>query len=418
MFTVKYVLQNLEKIKASLEKRKSDYPLEELLRLDKEYKEKKTRLQELQHKKNLVTLRIAKGEKVEESEKNLKSISEEIKKLNKETQDYEKKIKNLLFSLPNILADDVPFGEDESGNVEIRRVGEIKKTSGDSHYDIAEKFGWIDTQRAAKVAGSRFFYLKGDVVILENALIRFGLDFLQKKGYIPILPPYMIIKEAYEGVTSLSDFEEMLYKVTGKEEEGEKERYMIATAEHPIAAMYMKEVIKGDLLPLKYAGISPCFRREAGAHGKDTKGIFRVHQFEKVEQFIFCKPEQSEKLHEEILKNAEEIYKQLEIPYRVVKICTGDIGIVAYKKYDIEAYFPAQQKYKEICSISNCTDWQSLRLDIRYEEKGKKEYVHTLNGTLIAIQRTIAAILENYFDGKRVKIPDVLVNYVGKNYIP
>jgi len=415
MFTTKYVIQNLDRIKKSLEKRKSDYPLDELLKLDKEYKEKKKKLEELQHQKNLVTIKIAKGEKVD---KNLKEVSEEIEKLEEETKNYEKKIKELLFALPNILADDVPYGKDDSENVEIRRVGEIKKEKGESHEEIARKFDWVDILRAAKISGSRFYYLKNDLVLLENALIRFGLDFLKERGYTLIQPPYMMRREAYEGVTSLSDFDEMLYKVIGKEETGEEERYLIATAEHPIAAMYMDEVLDSKILPLKYAGISPCFRREAGAHGKDTKGIFRVHQFEKVEQFIFCKPNQSEELHEEILKNAEDVYKNLEIPYRVVKICTGDIGIVAYKKYDIEAYFPAQQKYREVCSISNCTDWQSLRLDIRYEEKGKRDYVHTLNGTLIAIQRAIAVILETYFDGNKVKVPDVLVNYVGKNYLP
>jgi seryl-tRNA synthetase len=415
MFTTKYVIQNLEEIKKSLERRKSDYPIDELLKLDKEYKEKKQKLQELQHQKNLVTLKIAKGEKVE---KNLKEVSEEIKKLEDEAKNYEEKIKNLLFALPNILADDVPYGKDDSENVEIKRVGEIKKVKGESHDEIAQKFDWIDTLRAAKVSGSRFFYLKGDLVLLEASLIRFGLDFLKQKGFIPIEPPYMLKKEAYNGVTSLADFEEMLYKVAGKEETGEEERYMIATAEHPIAAMYSGEILDSKILPLKYAGISPCFRREAGAHGKDTKGIFRIHQFEKVEQFVFCKPNQSEEIHEELLKNAEEVYKKLELPYRVVNICTGDIGIVAYKKYDIEAYFPAQQKYREVCSISNCTDWQSLRLDIRYEEKGEREYLHTLNGTLIAVQRAIAAILENNFDGKRVKVPDVLVEYMGKEYIP
>jgi seryl-tRNA synthetase len=415
MFTTKYVIQNLERIKKSLEKRKSDYPLDELLKLDKKYKEKKKKLEELQHKKNIVTIKIAKGEEVD---KNLKDVSEEIEKLEKETKDYEKRIRELLFSLPNILSEDVPYGKDDSENVEIRRVGDIKKEKGESHEEIAKKFDWIDVARAAKVSGSRFYYLKNDLVILENSLIRFGLDFLKQKGYTLIQPPYMLRKEAYEGVTSLADFEEMLYKASGKEETGEEERYLIATAEHPIAAMYMNEVLDSKILPLKYAGISPCFRREAGAHGKDTKGIFRVHQFEKVEQFIFCKPNQSDELFEELLANCEEVYKKLELPYRVVNICTGDIGIVAHKKYDIEAYFPAQQKYREVCSISNCTDWQSLRLEIRYEEKGKREYVHTLNATLIALQRTIAAIIENNFDGKRVRVPDVLVEYLGKDYIP
>ena len=229
----------------------------------------------------------------------------------------------------------------------------------------------------------------------------------------------MLKKEAYEGVTSLQDFEDVLYKVVGKEDTGEEDRYLIATSEHPMAAMYMNEDIPEDKLPLKFVGISPCFRREAGSHGKDTKGIFRVHQFTKIEQFIFSKPEDSKKLHEELMANAEEIYKELGIPYRVVNICTGDIGIVAAKKYDLEVFMPATGEYRELVSCSNCTDWQALRLDIKYDDRGERKYAHTLNSTASgSIERLIVAIVENYSnDDGTVTMPDALVPYMGKRKI-
>jgi seryl-tRNA synthetase len=221
----------------------------------------------------------------------------------------------------------------------------------------------------------------------------------------------MIKREPYEGVTSLADFEDTLYKIEGED------LYLIATSEHPMGAMFMNEILPAETLPLKYAGISPCFRKEAGAHGKDTKGIFRVHQFNKIEQFIFCKPEDSWKLHEELLANAEGIYQKLGIPYRIVNICTGDIGTVAAKKYDIEAWMPVQKMFREVVSCSNCTDYQSRRLNVRYREKTgeKSEFVHTLNSTAIATQRTIVAIIENYqqSDGS-LKVPKALVPYMGK----
>jgi seryl-tRNA synthetase len=226
-----------------------------------------------------------------------------------------------------------------------------------------------------------------------------------------IEPPFLIRREPYEGVTSLGDFEDTLYKVEGED------LYLIATSEHPMAAMFMNEILPTDSLPIRLVAISPCFRKEAGAHGKDTKGIFRVHQFNKVEQFIFCKPEDSYKFHEELLRNAEEIYQKLDIPYRVVNICTGDIGTVAAKKYDIEAWMPIQKTFREVVSCSNCTDYQARRLNIRYREKTgeKSEFVHTLNSTAIAMQRTIVAIVENYqqSDGS-VRIPRALIPYMGK----
>ena len=235
------------------------------------------------------------------------------------------------------------------------------------------------------------------------------MDFLVKKGFTPIEPPFMLRRRAEEGVTSFEDFEEMLYKIEGED------LYLIPTSEHPIAAMHMDEVLNPKDLPLKYAGISPCFRKEAGSHGRDTKGIFRVHQFNKVEQFVFCKPDESWDWFERLIENAEEIFRKLKIPYRVVNICTGDIGMVAAKKYDLEAWLPGQGKYREMVSCSNCTEWQSRRLNIRYFlPTGEKKYVHTLNSTAVATGRTIIAIMENFQkkDGS-IRIPKVLHKYTG-----
>jgi seryl-tRNA synthetase len=245
------------------------------------------------------------------------------------------------------------------------------------------------------------------------ALMSFAIEEMVKKNYIPIEPPYLMRKEAYEGVTALSDFAEMLYKIENEN------LYLIATSEHPMAAMLQNEVLKEEELPLKLAGISACFRKEAGAHGKDTRGIFRTHQFNKIEQFIFCTPEQSWPLHEELLQNAENLVQKLELPYRIVNVCTGDIGTVAAKKYDVEAWMPAQNAYREIVSCSNCTDYQARRLNIRYREKEgapTKGFVHTLNSTALATGRTIVAILENYQqeDGSII-IPKVLRKYMSNN---
>jgi seryl-tRNA synthetase len=266
-------------------------------------------------------------------------------------------------------------------------------------------------ERAGKISGARFFYLKNQVAQLDLALMSFAVEELSKKGYMSVLPPYLMKREAYEGVTALDDFADVLYKVENED------LYLIATSEHPMAAMFMNEVLREQEMPVKLAGISTCFRKEAGAHGKDTRGIFRTHQFNKIEQFIFCKPEDSSKLHEELLENAEDLLQKLELPYRVVNVCTGDIGTVAAKKYDIEAWMPAQNGYREVISCSNCTDYQARRLGIRYREKEgapTKGFVHTLNSTAVATGRTIVAILENkqQEDGT-INIPKALRKYMG-----
>ncbi|MGC9129897.1 MAG: serine--tRNA ligase [Candidatus Micrarchaeia archaeon] len=432
MINAKYVRDNLEAIKASLSKRQMDYPIERILQLDKEWREIKTETQKLEEKRNKESLEIAnlkksgKSKEAEEKIKELAEIKNKIEENKKKLEAYEKELNELLWNMPNILHESVPYGKDSNDNVEIKRVGEPKDRELPGHEEILKKLDMIDLEDAAKVAGARFYYLKSDIALLELSLIRFAIDTLVKKGYTLIAPPHMMKREYYKGVTALGDFEDALYRV-GESKEAmqnkniehvEDELFLISTSEHPIAAMHANYVFSANELPKKYVGWSPCFRREAGAHGKDTKGIFRVHQFYKVEQFIFSRQEDSWKYHEELRENEEEIFKALGIPYRIVNICTGDIGIVAAKKYDLEAYLPVQKKYGEMCSCSNCTDWQSMRLDIKYDEKNERKYVHTLNATAIATERAIVAIVENYAneDGT-ITVPEVLVPYMGKRKI-
>ncbi|WP_290899255.1 serine--tRNA ligase [Ferroglobus sp.] len=401
------------------------------IELDKIWRKKLYELDQLRRERNELSRRL-KSERNEELIKKAKEISEKVKRGEEELKKLEDELKGILLSIPNIVHESVPIGEDENDNVPIRFWGKpkvykehleqfLRQTNGEVEYEVIDKpvvghadaveiFGWADLERAAKVAGSRFYYLLEDLVWLDFALTMYALEFLSKQGFRIVNPPYMMRHEAYAGVTAFSDFEEVLYKLEGED------LYLIATSEHPLAAMHMNETLGEDELPLLYAGVSPCFRKEAGAHGKDTKGIFRVHQFNKVEQFVFCLPEESWEWHEKLIENAEKLWQGLGIPYRIVNICTGDLGIVAAKKYDLEAWMPAQGKYREMVSCSNCTDWQSYRLNIRYAEKRgmpSKGFVHTLNSTAIATTRAITAIIENYqLEDGRVEIPKVLRKYL------
>jgi seryl-tRNA synthetase len=420
MLDIKLIREQPEIVKNNLARRGDQEKInwvDELLELDNKWRDSKQQVEQLRHRRNVLSEKIAelkrKKEDIENQLQETQRIPREIKKIEEEMATLEERIRFILMRLPNLLHDSVPIGKDDSENVEVKRWGEIRESSfkPKSHIDFMIDLDLVDLDRAAKVSGARFYYMKNEAVLLELALERFAMDLLREKGFAIIEPPFMIKREPYEGVTSLADFEDTLYKIEGED------LYLIATSEHPMGAMFMNEILPAETLPLKYAGISPCFRKEAGAHGKDTKGIFRVHQFNKIEQFIFCKPEDSWKLHEELLANAEGIYQKLGIPYRIVNICTGDIGTVAAKKYDIEAWMPVQKMFREVVSCSNCTDYQSRRLNVRYREKTgeKSEFVHTLNSTAIATQRTIVAIIENYqqSDGS-LKVPKALVPYMGK----
>jgi seryl-tRNA synthetase len=419
MLDIKLIRENPELVKENIARRgnpENTKMLNELIAMDKKWRQDLTRLNDLRHERKVITNEIAtlkkSGKDASGKVKKAKAIDTEITTIEKEVATAEEKTRDYLMRLPNLLHETVPFGKDENDNVQMRTWGKIPKFDFPikNHIDLALNLNIIDVERAGKIAGSRFFYLKGQGTLLDMALMSFAMEEMTKKGYLPVEPPYLMRREPYEGVTALSDFADMLYKIENEN------LYLIATSEHPMAAMYMNEVLKEEDLPLKLAGISACFRKEAGAHGKDTRGIFRTHQFNKIEQFIFCTPEQSWKLHEELIHNAEDLVQKLGLPYRIVNVCTGDIGTVAAKKYDIEAWMPAQNAYREIVSCSNCTDYQARRLNIRYREKEgtpTKGFVHTLNSTAIATGRTIVALLENFqqADGT-ITIPKVLRKYM------
>jgi len=389
--------------------------------MDEERRGLITRIQLLRHRRNELAEEIGRAKKMgkdaSEMMRSVAEVSQEIERLEARLEQVESELHSTLFRLPNLPDDSVPDGETEDDNVVVRTWGQtVKEDWMRDHVDILVGLGMLDVEAAGKVAGARFYYIFDEIVELNYALINYALDFLSARGFRLVQPPYMLRREIMDGVIALEDFESMIYKVEGED------LYLIGTAEHPIAGLHAGEILDGRVLPLRYAGVSPCFRKEAGAHGKDTKGIFRVHQFEKVEQFVFCKPEQSWSEHELLIRNAEELYRGLGLPYRVVNICIGELGPIAAKKYDLEVWMPAQERYREVVSCSNCTDYQARRLNIRYREAPHVEetrHVHTLNSTAIATERTIVAIIENYQrrDGS-VEIPEALHPYMrGKTVI-
>ena len=416
MLDPKLIKEKPEVIKNMLKARSVEFDLEGLINSDQKRREFITKTDELRKKKNQVALNISekkkKGEDISSILAEMKSVSEELSKLEVEQNNIEKKYLKLATSIPNLIHESVPIGENEESNKEIKKWGNIPEFDFKikDHIDISEDLDLVDLERAAKVAGARFYYLKNDLVRLNQALINFGLDFLREKGYSAVQPPYMINRESMEGAVIAEDFEEVIYKIDNQD------LYMIGTSEHAMAAMHSKEIIEGKDIPKKYAGISPCFRKEAGAHGRDQKGIFRVHQFDKIEQFVFSKPEDSWKEHEKLLSIAEEFYQKLEIPYRVMLLSTGDTGNISAKTYDIEAWMAGQNAYREIVSCSNCLEYQARRLKIRFRDKTNEDtqYVHTLNSTLIATTRVLVAIMENFQtkDG-HIRIPEVLQGYMG-----
>ncbi len=417
MLDIRLIRETPDIVRQDLDKRQDDEKmklLEEIIAWDKEWRAILEQLNADRHRRNVVSKEISelkkKGEDASALVKEAQELPQRIKEQEGREDELKKKINHGLMRLPNILHETVPIGKDDSDNVEERKWGEIREFDFDltSHAELMENLGIADFDRAGKIAGSGFVFMMGDLVLLDQALINFALDYLTKQGYVPVEPPFMMRRRAYEGVTDLADFESVMYKVE------EEDEYLIATSEHPIGAMYMDEIIDEDILPLKYVGLSTNFRREVGAHGLDTKGLFRMHQFNKVEQFIFCKPEDSWHFHEELIGNAEALCQMLKIPYRIVNDCTGDIGTVAAKKYDLEAWSPRQNKYVEVVSCSNCTDYQARRLNIRCGKVGgEKRILHTLNSTAIATSRTLVAILENYqnADGT-VTVPEALRPYM------
>ena len=429
MITTRYVREHIEDIRETLKRRGSGYPIDELLKLDEEWRAMKTALQELQAERNRESIKISelkkKGKDAKKQISQLGDLKASIGKSEKEYNAKAARLEQLLWNMPNILDKSVPEGNPPEANRVLRKWGVPKKSDIGTHEEILTKLGMLDVERAAKTAGARFYFIKGDLVLLEQSLLRYALDFLAGKGYTPVVPPYMLRRRYYRGAAPIATFEDALYSVGESREAAsnkgiehvDDELYMIATAEHAIAAMHAEELFSGNQLPLKYAGLSTNFRREAGAHGKDTKGMFRVHQFDKVEQFIFCKEEDEQKYFEELLSNSEQMVQALGIPYRLVLLCSGDTGHQMCRSIDLEGWFPGQKDYRELGTLSSAGIWQSMRLDIKYDHKAERKYVYTLNNTGIA-ERMLICIVENYVnDDGTITVPKVLVQYMGKDRI-
>jgi seryl-tRNA synthetase len=418
MLEMKFIREHSDVVKADLNRRGADDKLawvDELLQNDQKWRSLQVQANALRQQRNKLTEQIAKlrkeGRDATAVMHEAEAIPDKIRELEQEAGNARERINQILMQLPNIMHESVPTGKDEHDNVEVRKWGTPPQFTFKplDHIDLASELDLVDLERAAKVAGARFYYLKKDLVRLNYALIGFALDFIARKGYTVMQPPYLLKREVLSGAVALSDFEETIYKIEGED------LYLLATSEHALNAFHFGEILDGKTLPLRYGGVSPCFRKEAGAHGRDTKGIFRVHQFEKVEQFVFCKPEDSWNEHEKLISNAEELFQALKLPYRVVTVCSGDLGTVAAKKYDLEVWLPGQNTYREAVSCSNCTSYQAVRSNVRYRDRTSDptEYVHTLNSTFVATERTLIAIMENYqqSDGS-IAIPEVLRHYM------
>ena len=435
---LKLLREDPETLKEHVKKRFMDPSIVDKARsVDLEWRKLLTTIQEMRHRHNVISREIPKlkGEEKEKKIVEARNLLKELEALEKKLREVEEKREKLLLSLPNIVHESVPIGPDDSYNVPIRFWGKPRVWIGhiESFKEQTERYGFRvdyevidwkpighadilenvlrlgDTFKAGQVAGSRFYYLFNDIVFLDMALLAYAIDYLTSRGYTLVLPPYMLRYNIMTGVIDLDTFKDAIYKIEGED------LYLIATAEHSLAALHVSEDLPEEILPLKYAGISPCFRREAGAGSRDLKGVFRVHQFHKVEQYVFAKPEESWDIMEELIRNAEYLFQGLELPYRVVNIASGDLGAPAAKKYDLEVWMPAQGRYREMVSCSNTTDWQAYRLKIRLvRRKGMvKEYIHTLNSTAIASTRTITAILENcQEEDGTIVIPRVLRKYL------
>lgn len=420
MLDPKLIRDSPDKIRNMLKARDVAFPLDELIKLDKERRELIIKTDELRKTRNQISVEISKKKKSNEDASGLieqmQSLSEQLQKLEETQIKAEESYTKLSLTLPNLIHESVPTGKDETANKEIKKWGTIPAFDFKirDHIDLTQSLDLVDLERAAKVSGARFYYLKNQLVKLNQSLIQFALDFLTEKNYTPIQTPYMINRNSMEGAVIANDFEDVIYKIDGED------LYLIGTSEHAVASMHTDEIIEGKTLPLRYAGVSPCFRKEAGAHGRDQKGIFRVHQFEKVEQFVFSRPEESWNEHEKMLANVEEFYQKMGLPYRVMLLSSGDMGKVSAKTYDLEAWMAGQNNYREIISCSNCLDFQARRLKIRFRDKTNEQpqYLHTLNSTLVATTRTMVAILENFQtkDG-HISIPKALQKYAGTSTI-
>ncbi|MEJ2696518.1 MAG: serine--tRNA ligase [Candidatus Sulfobium sp.] len=420
MLDARYVRENVEYVREALRKRGYEFPLQEFLSLDEKRMAVLRETEELRNRRNVVSEEIGRRKRQQEDAtvqlEEMKGVSEKIKSLDEKLKSLEEETKMLLLTIPNIPDQSVPVGKDETENVEIRRWG----TPGEfgfeplNHWDIAETLDIIDFERASKIAGARFALMKGPGARLERALMNFMLDLNTSRGYKEVFPPVLVNRESMTGTGQLPKFEAELFRVA------DPEFYLIPTAEVPVTNIHRGEILKESDLPLYYTAYTPCFRREAGSYGKDTRGLIRQHQFNKVELVKFVKPEDSWNELERLTADAEDILQRLGLPYRVITLCTGDLGFSAAKTYDLEVWLPGQNRYREISSCSNFLDFQARRASIRFRREGKKgtEFLHTLNGSGLAIGRTLVAVLENYQqkDGS-VVVPGPLRAYMGTDRI-
>ncbi len=420
MIDIKLIRENRELVKENIKKKFQNKKLplvDEVYELDKEYREYKVKADNLKAERNKLSSEIGllmKDKKVEEANK----IKEKVNEINKEIPEFEEKenalegkIKEIMMVIPNIIADDVPIGEDDSKNVEEARFGEpvVPNFEIPYHADIMNSFNGLDKDAAGRVSGNGFYYLMGDIARLHSAVLAYARDFMIDKGFTYCIPPYMIHGDAVNGVMSFEEKDAMMYKIEGED------LYLIGTSEHSMIAKYKDQLLKESDLPITMTSYSPCFRKEVGAHGIEERGVYRIHQFEKQEMIVICKPEESEEWYNKMWNYSVELFRTLDIPVRKLVCCSGDLADLKYRSCDIEAWSPRQQKYFEVCSCSNLTDAQARRLGIRYKkEDGTKEFAHTLNNTVIAPPRMLIAFLENNLqeDGS-VKIPKVLQPYMG-----
>jgi seryl-tRNA synthetase len=420
MLDPKLIKEKPDLIRKMLQERHVDFDLDSMINLDAKRRELIVRTDELRKKKNTVSIEISTKKKAGQDAggaiAQMQQVSAELASLESEQLKVESDYTRLALSIPNLVHESVPIGPDETANVVVRNWGQIPHFDFKlkDHIDLSEGLDLLDLERAAKAAGARFYFLKNALVKLNWALVHFALEFLEQRQYTLVQPPYMINKASMEGAIIADDFQNVIYKVQ------DEDLFLIGTSEHAIAAMHSDEILDGKSLPIRYAGVSPCFRKEAGAHGRDQKGIFRVHQFEKVEQYVFTRPEESWKEHEKMLSIVEEFYQKLEIPYRIMLLSSGDLGKVSAKTYDLEAWVAGQNAYREIVSCSNCLDFQTRRLKIRFRDKTNEQtqYVHSLNSTLVATTRTLVSIMENNQtrDG-HINVPKPLQKHLGSSTI-
>src|SRR3954447_3602887 len=411
MLDLKAIREDPDTYRAGLARRGAGDRVDELLRLDEERRKLTTRVEELRAEQNRSSKAIGAASPEERPQliAEVKKVSDELDELEPRLEEVSEKVEAILAELPNLAEPDVPQGESDEDNVEIKKVGEPPAFDFEvrDHVELGELHGTIDLERAARTSGSRFVYLLGALVYVEWALVRYALDTLSAEGFTPVVPPVLVREEALYGTGFLPTGAEQIYATR------DDDLYLVGTSEVPLAALHQEEILDAGQLPLRYAGYSTCFRREAGTYGKDTRGMFRVHQFDKVEMFTFTPPEDSRAEHEFLVALEERIVQGLGIPYRLVNVCTGELGAPAAKKIDLEAWLPGQRKYRELTSCSNCTDYQARRLGARLRTDRGTETMHTLNGTAVAVGRTIIAILENLqeADGS-VPLPEVLHPYL------